>query len=51
MQCYKIIHRTYYNYFGKVSLGPHKLLLRPREDHELRIECFILNITPSANLF
>lgn len=50
MQRYKIIHRTYYNYSGKVALGPHKLLLRPREDHELRIESFILNINPVANL-
>lgn len=50
MQRYKIIHRTYYNYPGEVSLGPHKLLLRPREDHELRIESFLLNINPSANL-
>lgn len=50
MQRYKIIHRTYYNYSGQVFLGPHKLLLRPREDHELRIESFVLNITPSANL-
>jgi transglutaminase-like putative cysteine protease len=50
MQRYKIIHRTYYNYSGEVTLGPHKLLLRPREDHELRIESFVLNITPTANL-
>ena len=50
MQRYRIIHRTYYNYSGKVVLGPQKLLLRPREDHELRIESFTLNITPSANL-
>lgn len=50
MQRYKIIHRTYYNYSESVALGQHKLLLRPREDHELRIESFILNITPSANL-
>lgn len=50
MQRYKIIHRTYYNYFGEVTLGPHTLHLRPREDHELRIESFALHISPSANL-
>lgn len=50
MQRYKIIHRTYYNYSGKVTLGPHKFLLRPREDYELRIESFVLSVTPSANL-
>ncbi len=51
MQRYKIIHRTYYNYSGDVTLGPHSLLLRPREDHDLRIESFILKTTPSATLF
>lgn len=51
MQCYKIIHRTYYNYAGEVTLGPHELRLRPREDHDLRIESFLLNIAPTARLF
>ena len=50
MQRYKIIHHTYYNYSKDVSLGPHTLLLRPREDHELRIEAFVLKTTPSASL-
>jgi transglutaminase-like putative cysteine protease len=50
MQRYKIIHRTYYNYSGEVTLGPHNLRLRPREDHELRIESFALKISPSATL-
>lgn len=50
MQRYKIIHRTYYNYSGEVTLGPHTLLLRPREDHELRIEYFALKTTPRSTL-
>jgi len=50
MQRYKIIHRTYYNYSNEVTLGPHQLLLRPREDHELRIESLALKITPTATL-
>jgi transglutaminase-like putative cysteine protease len=50
MQRYKIIHRTYYNYSADVILSPHSLLLRPREDYELRIESFSLNITPDATL-
>jgi len=50
MQRYKILHRTYYNYSGQVTLGPHQLLLRPREDHELRIESFALKISPAATL-
>lgn len=50
MQRYKIVHRTYYNYSASVSLGPHTLLLRPREDHELRIESFVLKSRPEAKL-
>ena len=50
MQRYKILHRTYYNFSDNVQLGPHYLRLRPREDYELRIESFTLNITPNAKL-
>ncbi|MDO9208639.1 MAG: transglutaminase N-terminal domain-containing protein, partial [Sulfuricurvum sp.] len=50
MQRYKIIHRTYYNYSNNVMLGPHILLLRPREDYELRIESFNLKTTPASTL-
>ena len=50
MERFKIIHRTYYNYFNNVDLGTHNLLLRPRENHELRIESFTLNITPKAKI-
>lgn len=50
MQRYKIVHRTYYNYSSIVTLGPHVLRLRPREDYELRIESSTLKITPPANL-
>jgi len=50
MQRYKILHRTYYNFSSTVTLGPHFLRLRPREDYELRIESFSLNITPNATL-
>ena len=51
MKRYKIIHRTYYNYTDTVILGAHHLLLRPREDHELRIESFVLKCTPEAKVF
>lgn len=50
MQRYKIVHRTYYNFSQPVTLGPHTLILRPREDHELRIESFELSIAPNATL-
>ncbi|MGB5472076.1 MAG: transglutaminase family protein [Gammaproteobacteria bacterium] len=50
MQRYKILHRTYYNFTGPVSLEPHTLRLRPKEGHELRIESSTLKITPTATL-
>lgn len=50
MKRYKIIHRTYYNYSDTVTLGAHHLRLRPREDHELRIESFVLKCTPETKL-
>ena len=50
MQRYKILHRTDYNFSAAVRLEPHALRLRPREDHELRIESSTLEITPPASL-
>ncbi len=50
MQCFKILHRTYYNFSDSVNLGPHCLRLRPREDHELHVESLNLKITPPASL-
>jgi len=50
MQRYKIVHRTYYNFSGEVTLGSHALRLRPREGYELRIESSSLKITPPATL-
>ncbi len=51
MQRYKIVHRTYYNYSANVTLGAQTLLLRPREDYELRIESFELTSRPEAKVF
>lgn len=48
MQRFKIIHRTYYGFDDQVTLGPHRLLLRPREGHDLRIESSKLDISPDA---
>jgi len=50
MRRFKILHRTYYNFSGTVRLGPHTLRLRPKENHELRIESSSLDITPAATL-
>ena len=48
MRRLKIFHRTYYNFSGLVRLGPHRLLLRPREGHDLQIESSSLEISPLA---
>ncbi len=50
MRRLKITHRTYYNFTGKVQLAPHRLLLRPREGHELHIESSTLQTSPPATL-
>lgn len=50
MQRFNILHRTYYNFATTVQLGPHTLRLRPRENHELRIESAALDTTPPSSL-
>jgi transglutaminase-like putative cysteine protease len=48
MRRLKIVHRTRYEFTDTVRLGPHRLLLRPREGHELHIESSLLETTPPA---
>jgi transglutaminase-like putative cysteine protease len=43
----RIQHRTTYNYSEPVSFGQHKILIRPREGHDLHIESSILEIHPA----
>lgn len=50
MQRYEILHRTYYNFTSPVRLGPHVLMLRPREGHDLRVESARLTTTPASSL-
>jgi transglutaminase-like putative cysteine protease len=45
-----ILHRTYYNFQGTVQLGPHRLLLHPREGHAVRLEFSRLEILPAASI-
>ena len=42
----RIQHRTTYNYKQPVSFGQHKILVRPREGHDVHIESSILEISP-----
>ncbi len=43
----RIQHRTTYNYSEPVSFGQHKILIRPREGHDLHIESSVLEIHPA----
>ena len=45
-----IRHRTSYHYRQPVQLGPHRLMLRPREGHDLELVSFDLDITPEASI-
>jgi transglutaminase-like putative cysteine protease len=50
MQRLRIKHVTEYHFPAEVTLNPHKLLLRPREGHDVRIESSKLHITPAYNI-
>jgi transglutaminase-like putative cysteine protease len=43
-----IHHRTTYRYRQPVSLGPHRLMLRPRESRDLRLISSDVTLTPTA---
>jgi transglutaminase-like putative cysteine protease len=45
-----INHRTTYQYGQAVSLGAHRLLLRPRESRDLRLISSDVAVTPTATL-
>jgi transglutaminase-like putative cysteine protease len=46
----RIQHRTTYNYRREVVLGPHRLMLRPRESRDLHLISSDVKITPEATL-
>lgn len=43
---FRIRHETVYRYAGPVTLGPHVLRLRPREDGVQRLARFLLDVSP-----
>jgi transglutaminase-like putative cysteine protease len=47
MQRLKISHYTEYQFPDVVILQPHRLLLRPREGHDVHIESSLLDISPA----
>ncbi|WP_294542136.1 transglutaminase family protein [uncultured Rhodoblastus sp.] len=46
----KIQHKTIYRYRRAVSLGPHRLMLRPRETRDLRVISCEVTVDPLATL-
>jgi transglutaminase-like putative cysteine protease len=46
MQAVEITHRTQYRYHRPVGLLPHRLMLRPQDSHDLRIQSATLTVTP-----
>lgn len=46
----RIQHRTSYHYHQPVHLGPHRLMLRPRESLDLRLITNSVTVTPAAAL-
>ncbi|CCB66547.1 transglutaminase family protein [Hyphomicrobium sp. MC1] len=46
----KIQHVTTYWYYQSVFLGPHRLMLRPRESRDLRLISSDLRLTPAADV-
>jgi len=50
MSWLRITHETTYRYNKAVSFGPHRLVLRPREGHDVRVEEMRLSITPEFEL-
>ena len=43
-------HRTTYRYHQLVSLGPHRLMLRPRESRDLRLISSAVTVAPAAQV-
>ena len=50
MQRLRIKHLTEYIFPTTVTLNSHRLLLRPREGHDVRIETSKLEINPAYNI-
>ena len=50
MSWLRIHHETIYCYRKPVGFGPHRLVLRPREGHDIRVEEMSLRIEPEFDL-
>ncbi len=50
MQRLRVTHTTSYAYRKSVEFGDHRLMLRPRDSHDLRLLNATLSIEPAANV-
>lgn len=50
MSALRITHETRYQYRRAVRFGPHRLVLRPREGHDLQVEQMTLTIEPANSI-
>ena len=50
MSWLRIIHETTYRYRTAVCFGPHRLILRPREGHDVQVKDMRLEIAPEFEL-
>jgi transglutaminase-like putative cysteine protease len=46
----RIQHRTTYRYNAPIRLGTHRVMVRPREGHDLHIESSVLTIRPAPTV-
>ena len=46
----EVRHRTVYRYRASVELGPHRLMLRPRESRDLRLVSNAVTVSPGAQV-
>lgn len=50
MNWLRITHETVYRYRAAMKFAPHRLLLRPREGHDVRVEEMKIEISPAFEL-
>lgn len=50
MRTLRILHRTRYTYDRSVAFGEHRLMIRPRDGHDMRILDSSLTVSPRADV-
>jgi transglutaminase-like putative cysteine protease len=50
MKRIRIVHKTEYHYSQPVSFGPHRVMMRPREGHDVHIVRGRLDVEPAATV-